>query len=125
MVNVEEKWLSKLLDTEYFESVSNPRFLELDGLVILEYHYIPESFEQWKETIGNHSSPGALQKIENTINHIHLDEIVKGEKSQIAAGEYLQKIWLDVLSVQFPNYEFVCKVEPFKMGWELVMWKQR
>lgn len=125
MAKMETSWFSKIKDKKYFESISNPHFLELDGLIILESHYTPESFEQWKKMLEGRNSPADAQKMGNTINHVHLDDLVYEESLQIELGEYLQKIWIDALSVQFPNYEFECKVKQSERGWELVMWRRR
>jgi len=66
-----------------------------------------------------------LLKTENTINHVHLDVFAKDVITQKKIGEYLRKIWIDVLSAQFPTYDFECKVEDYKAGWGLVLWKKR
>jgi hypothetical protein len=125
MSKIKENWFSDLKDLDYFKTVANPYFLELDGLIVLEAHYNPESIEQLKKILQSRNSPKDLEKAENTINHIHLDDLVEEESLQIELGEYLQKIWMKALSEQFPNYEFECTVKHFETGYELVMWKRR
>ena len=116
MVRLQRNWSSTVMDKEYFASVSNPHFLELDGLIVLESHYDPESFQQLKKILETRNSPSAFQKMENTINHVHLDDLLDGESLQKELGEYLQKIWNDALHVQFPDYTFECKVKYFDRG---------
>lgn len=125
MAESEADWFSKIKDKKYFETLSHPHFLELDELIILEAHYTPESFEMWKSRLEKQNSTADFMKTENTINHVHLDELVRKESLQVEVGEYLKEIWMEALRTQFPNYTFVCKVEHYKMGWELVLWKQR
>jgi len=125
MSQIQDSWISKITEKEYFNSLSHPRFLELDGLIVLESHYTPEAFEQWKTVLEKNSSPADLGKIENTINHVHLDDLTTDEGQQNEIGEYLRKIWIDTAVVQFPNYEFECQVKRFEQGWELVMQRRR
>ncbi len=124
MTKSEADWFSKIKDQEYFEKLSHPHFLELDELIILEAHYTPENFELWKGQLESRNSPADFMKTENTINHVHLDELVSKESLQAVVGEYLKEIWIEALHTRFPNRKFVCKVEHYKMGWELVLWKQ-
>jgi len=124
-VQLQRNWSTKIIDKGYFASISEPHFLELDGLIILESHYTSASFEQWKKLLESRNSFTDLGKTENTINHVHLDDLVEDEGLQKEIGEYLRKIWIDALGTQFPNYEFECRVERFERGWELVMWRRR
>ena len=119
------KKFSRIKQKEYFEIISKPHFLELDGLVILESHYNPENFEITRKRLKSRNSPVDLLKAENTINHVHLDAFTKNVPLQMEIGEYLRKIWIDVLRAQFSTYDFECKVEHYEEGWELVLWKKR
>ena len=114
---------SRIKEKEYFRSISNPHFLELAGLIVLESHYSPES--PWQKQPMGSNSPIDLLKTENTINHVHLDVFTKNVPLQMEIGEYLRKVWIDALNAQFPTYEFECKVEHYEEGWELVLWKKR
>ena len=125
MSQIQDNWIYKITEKEYFNSLSHPRFLELDGLIILESHHTPESFERWKITLIKNNSPAEFGKIENTINHVHLDDFATDESQQKEIGEYLRKIWVDTLSAQFPNEKFICEVKQYEAGWELVLWKMR
>lgn len=125
MSMVKENWFSDLKDPDYFKTIANPHFLKLGELIVLEAHYTSESIEQLKKKLQSRNSPKDLQKAENTSNHVHLDDLIEEESLQIEVGEYLVKIWMEVLNAQSPNYKFECKVQKFGRGYELVMWKQR
>ena len=125
MLKEQNNWVSKVSDPEYLNSLSHPRFLELDGLIVLESHYTPESFQKWKKILESCRNPADFQKMENTINHVHLDDLSNDESLQRELGDYLQKIWYETLRAQFPEYIFECKVKHYEEGWELVMWKRR
>lgn len=113
-------------EENYFEKLTNPKFLELESLIILEAHYSPKIFELWqKEHKVKLSLPQELQKAENTFNHVHLDGFADDKNTQKEIGEYLREIWVDALHNQFRDYEFECRVEHNKTGWELVLWRKR
>jgi len=114
--------LSKIKQIDYFTAISNPVFLEIEGLVVLESHYTPRSFEQWKRIIENHSSPEELERIENAINHVHLNDIVETPDLQKLIGEYLVAKWKKALLSQFPSKSFECHLSLSKNEWELAMW---
>jgi hypothetical protein len=48
-----------------------PRFVEVDGYVLLEEHYTPENLAEWRER-----RPDSRSAIEDVINHVHLQDVV-------------------------------------------------
>lgn len=119
-----EEWLPKILQVEYFNDISNPRFIEIDNLIILATHYTKKSYAKWKKTLKSHNSPKDLERLENTLNHIHLSDIVEDPELQKEVGEYLKKIWVEVLERQFISKSFECQLAPVNDGWELIMWSR-
>jgi len=118
-----QKYQNEVLEPEYLASLYDPEFITRQGLFFLSNHAKDDSLSGWL------SNPKYLQqphKLENTINHVHLDELVEDLEHQHEIGLILQQRWSDKLSKQFPEQEFEIKLALIEDSrWELQMWAKR
>jgi hypothetical protein len=118
-----QKYENEVLDAPYLVQLYNPEFKQVDGLYFLSAHMHDESWSRWLENPEYVHSP---HKLENTINHVHLDELIEDEEKQHEIGEFLKQRWFEILAREFPKQEFEIKVMRLKDGgWELQMWAKR
>jgi len=118
-----QKYENEILDAPYLGRLYNPEFKQVNGLYFLSTHMDDNSLARWLENPKYLQAP---HKLENTINHVHLDELVEDEEKQYEIGKALKQRWFEVLSREFPRQKFEIKVVPLKDGgWELQMWAER
>ena len=118
-----QKYENEVLDASYLARLYNPEFKQVDGLYFLSAHIDDDTLSRWLENPKYIQAP---QKLENTINHVHLDELIEDEKKQHEIGEVLKQRWFEVLALEFPKQKFEIKVIQLKDGgWELQMWAKR
>jgi len=122
MNEVPIEWKKHIIEEEYFLRSWEPKFIEVDGFIIFEGHYNPDNFQQWLQMPGAKENP---EKLENTINHVHLDDIVEDLELQREIGESLQGRWLRTLVHTFPDRDFEVSLAEVDTGWELQMWTKR
>lgn len=118
MTDIPIEWQKRIQDKEYLLQLMEPEFLEIEGLILLEAHYDPENLQQWLQTPGAQDK----KKLENTINHVHLDDITTELKLQRQIGEILQKKWGQVLNQTFLHKTFEINLVQTDIGWELQLW---
>lgn len=122
MNTVLSEWLQEIEDQEYFLQLWNLKLIEVDGLFFIEAHYNPKSVEQWLQE----GKRFPLEKLENTVNHVHLDYFTENPESQRKLGQMLQRRWKQLLKQTFPNKKFeVNLVSPDENEWELELWVRR
>jgi hypothetical protein len=117
-----EKYRDRVLDSDYFESVFYPRFVKVKGLYLFRGHYSASNLAKWLKV------PGILRnllKMENTINHVHLDDLRRDHAGQRKIGALLRPRWIAELSRRFPRQKFVVRLSNGSHGWELGMWAKR
>lgn len=118
-----QKYKSKVLDTPYLAQLYNPEFKQVGNLYFLSDHMDDDSLQLWLKNPKYLQTP---EKLENTINHVHLDELMEDEKSQQEIGKVLKQRWREKLAQEFPKQKFEIKVIQMKDGgWELQMWAKR
>lgn len=94
-----------------FAALFWPRFVEIQGCVLLRDRYQPENFRQWWERLA-----GRVSQIEATINHIHLWDLFDPQKEEIpeSALEELAYVlatcWECALRHAFPKRMFTVTV---------------
>ena len=118
MTDIPVEWQKRIQDKAYLSKLWKPQFLEVEGLIFLEAHYVPDNLQQWLQTPGTHDK----KKLENTINHIHLDDIATELELQHKIGEILQRNWKQALSQTFPHKAFEINLTQTNRGWELQLW---
>jgi hypothetical protein len=122
MRDIPTEWQEHIEDQEYFMQLWNPEFIELEGLILLKAHYNPANFQQWMEK----ATQGNLEKLENTINHVHLDYFDEDSQLQHQIGETLTLRWKEVLKQTFPDKDFeINLVIMDDKTWELQLWTKR
>lgn len=81
-----------------------PRFVEVDGYVLLREHYSPENLAQWRER-----RPDSRSAVEDVVNHVHLEDVVMDrvdDRLLAAAAERVAGSWSRALRAQFPDRRF-------------------
>lgn len=120
---IPEKW-KHLNDLEYLNLLLNPKFINVEGLIILKAHYNPKTFsENWLPIIKNNKDK--LEKIENTINHVHFSNFTKDTTMQEMIGKKLSHIWSKTLRRDFPDTNFEMPLFYNSTEWELGFWVLR
>jgi hypothetical protein len=122
MTEIPIEWQKYIQDKEYFLQLWNPEFVKIKGLILLKAHYNPASIQQWFQR----AAQGNLEKLENTINHVHLDYFVEESDLQRQIGENLELRWRHALQQAFPNKSFeINLVAMDEESWELQLWTKR
>lgn len=122
-LDVLQKYTNEILNVNYLTLLYNPKFKIVKGFYLLTCHFTDETLTSWLENPEYLQAP---EKLENTINHVHLDDLIENEERQYEIGLVLRKIWLDKLEQKFPNQEFEVNLSPLEAGgWELGMWAKR
>jgi hypothetical protein len=119
MKEIPESMFEQISDRNYLTLLINPIFIDLKGLILLKAHVDPSTIGQWL------SQPEKFRdkhKLENTINHVHLDYFTADQDLQKQIGEQLLLIWLERLKDEFPNKKFELSLVFSENGWELQMW---
>ena len=87
-----------------------PRFVDVEGAVLLETSTDPENFREWKEHFN-----GDMRAVESMLNHEHLWDLFPGdgEKDQATlevVAERMAITWKAAAEAQFPDRTFTCEV---------------
>lgn len=87
-----------------------PRFVDVEGAVLLETSADPKGFQEWKEPFH-----GDTRAVESMLNHEHVWDLfpVNGEKDQAAleiVAEHMAITWKAAAGAQFPDRTFTCEV---------------
>lgn len=87
-----------------------PRFVDVEGAVLLETNADTETFQSWKQHFD-----GDLHAVESMLNHEHVWDLfpVNGEKDQAAleiVAERMAITWKAAAEAQFPDRTFTCQV---------------
>jgi hypothetical protein len=122
VAEVPTEWKKHIIDEDYFLQLWEPKFLEVEKLILFEGHYSPDNLSQWLQIP---SAKENLKKLENTINHVHLDDVAEDLRIQREIGESLQVKWHQTLEQTFPDKDFEVNLVQSATGWELQMWTQR
>jgi len=113
-----DEWVQQSRNVDYFEMLlcSNgtaadvftyahlfcPRFVEVDGCVVLADRYDPENWSNWRETL----SPEHAARM---INHTHVEDMFGSRgfhdltKYEDEMGELLAYFWKQAVDRQFPD----------------------
>jgi hypothetical protein len=86
-----------------------PRFVEVDGYVLLEEHYTPEKLAEWRER-----RPDSRSAIEDVINHVHIDDVVMDlvDDAVVAvAAKRIAESWSKALREQLPDRQVTVEVD--------------
>jgi hypothetical protein len=78
-----------------------PRFIDVDGYVLLATHYSPQNLAEWRQRHPNNPSA-----IEDVINHVHLEDIAADRVEPEAIRRTAQRIcnaWRETLGAEFPE----------------------
>jgi hypothetical protein len=96
LVNPGNHWAAR-----EFANLFWPRFIDVDGYVLLASHYSPDNLAAWRER-----RPDSRAAVETVINHVHLEdhsmERAPDEKLN-TAGQLLTAVWRRTLETEFPD----------------------
>jgi hypothetical protein len=95
-----------IADVAVIGAVFCPGFIEMDGVVFVDFLFHEESYAHWRTKIG-----GDNQAIERLLNHLHLWDVFdpKSEEDYSALPELCNKIgnmWNASARNAFPDREF-------------------
>ena len=87
-----------------------PRFVDVEGAVLLERKWSSKSFQSWQEHFH-----GDLRAVESMLNHEHLWDLFTsdGDADKAAleiVAERMAITWKAAAEAQFPDRAFVCEV---------------
>ena len=106
-------------DLDYLTQVLHPTFIEVDECVFFQPHFEPENYEKHWRVLGVKDR----QKVERTINHLHLGELTPEPHNQHQLGERIKKVWADVLNRRFPAKDFHMRLYQHTGEWVLTLWQ--
>ncbi|MGH7801568.1 MAG: hypothetical protein ACREOW_13245 [Thermodesulfobacteriota bacterium] len=115
----------RVKDLNYLIQLLNPQFVYKDGCFFLEAHFDEENYKKhWKRKVLEDR-----QKVEATINHVHLGDLVEDTEEQEKLGKKLKEIWQEKLSELFPprRFELILSQVLFDSDyeWVLDLWMKR
>ena len=115
----------RVKDLNYLIQLLNPQFVYKDGCFFLEAHFDEENYKKhWKRKVLEDR-----QKVEATINHVHLGDLVEDTEEQEKLGKKLKEIWQEKLSELFPRrrFELILSQVLFDLDyeWVLDLWMKR
>ncbi|MFZ1993338.1 MAG: hypothetical protein WAU75_04450 [Solirubrobacteraceae bacterium] len=87
-----------------------PRFMEVDGYVLMADHFEPDTFAELRER-----RPGGRPAVEDLINHVHVLEIAGPAARPEAVGRacrHITQAWRDALDSTFPGRELAVDWDP-------------
>lgn len=93
-----------------------PRFVDVEGAVLVERKYSPESFLEWKTRFE-----GDLRGVESMLNHEHVWDLFQFDsEAEVEDGpsyaalevvaERMAITWKAAAEAQFPDRSFTCEV---------------
>lgn len=86
-----------------------PKFLRVDGVVVLETHYEPGNWALWRERL-------APVEAAAMVNHTHVTDLLhrdyaRAEQLEDAVGEVLAFFWKMAVDQQFPGENVVVEYD--------------
>ena len=87
-----------------------PRFIEVDGYVLVADHFEPDTFAEFRER-----RPDSHSAVEDLINHVHVLEIAGPAARPEAVGQacrHITQAWRDALDSTFPGRELTVDWDP-------------
>ena len=87
-----------------------PRFMEVDGYVLVADHFEPDTFAEFRE-----QRPDSRPAVEDLINHVHVLEIAGPAAPPEAVGQacrHITQAWRDALDSTFPGRELTVDWDP-------------
>jgi hypothetical protein len=87
-----------------------PRFIEVDGHVLVADHFEPDTFAEFRER-----RPDSRPAVEDLINHVHVLELAGPDARPEAVGQacrHIMRAWRDVLDTTFPERELTVDWDP-------------
>lgn len=87
-----------------------PRFVEIDGYVLVADHFEPDTFAEFRE-----QRPDSRPAVEDMINHVHVLEIAGAHAKPEAVGQACRHIiqaWRDALDTALPGHEVTVDWDP-------------
>jgi hypothetical protein len=87
-----------------------PRFMEVDGYVLMADHFEPDTFAEFRER-----RPDSRPAVEDLINHVHVLEMAGPEARPEAVGQacrHIMQAWRDALDSTFPGRELTVDWDP-------------
>jgi hypothetical protein len=87
-----------------------PRFVEVDGYVLVAEHFEPDTFAEFRER-----RPDSRPAVEDLINHVHVLEIAGPAARPEAVGQacrHITRAWRDALDTTFPGRELTVDWDP-------------
>jgi hypothetical protein len=87
-----------------------PRFMDVDGYVLMADHFEPDTFAEFRER-----RPNSRSAVEDLINHVHVQEIAGPEARPEAVGEacrHITQAWRNALEAAFPGRELTVDWDP-------------
>jgi len=87
-----------------------PRFMEVDGYVLMADHFEPDTFAEFRER-----RPESRPAVENLINHVHVLELAGPAAKPEAVGQacrHITQAWRDALDSTFPERELTVDWDP-------------
>lgn len=101
-----------------------PRFVEVDGHVLREDAYDPDTLSHWRESTNENR-----QAVESVINHLHMYDLFKSDDAPLETFEYVAQVmlrtWKAALAEQFPDKHFEVRyvTEPDDYGPTIYVWQ--
>ena len=87
-----------------------PRFVEVDGYVLIADHFEPDTFAEFRE-----QRPDSRPAVEDMINHVHVLEVARPHAEPEAVGQacrHITQAWRDALDITFPERELTVDWDP-------------
>jgi hypothetical protein len=87
-----------------------PRFMEVDGYVLVADHFEPDTFAEFRE-----QRPDSRPAVEDLINHVHVLELAGPAAPPEAVGQacrHITQAWRDALDSTFPGRELIVDWDP-------------
>jgi hypothetical protein len=118
------KWERQITDSQYLSLLLNPQFVKVEGVIVIQAHYNPQTFfENWTPIIRKH--PDKIEQIENTLNHVHLGSFTEDVNLQESIGKHIRDIWSKELETQIPDFQFEMPLSHVSDEWELGLWTKK
>ncbi len=98
-------WAGKAEEVFKYAAILYPKFIKVEGAVVLEEHYTEENWRAWRKE----RDPISAAAI---INHVHIEDYLNRDyagtqKLEEQLGELLAFFWKMAVDEQFPNDKVV------------------
>jgi hypothetical protein len=87
-----------------------PRFVEVDGYVLIADHFEPDTFAEFRE-----QRPDSRPAVEDMINHVHVPEVAGPHAQPAAVGQacrHITQAWRDTLDATLPRHDVTVDWDP-------------